>query len=89
MFLLSPAPTWLLALDKTTEYFLAALTLAGLAREKSERVAENALLHQQFIILRRQVKRPACKKTDRFLLLLLAGMIRTWKQALFIVQPQT
>jgi hypothetical protein len=27
------------------------------------------LLRQQLIILHRQVKRPACKKTDRFLLL--------------------
>jgi putative transposase len=42
--------------------------LADLARGKSELVAENALLRQQLIILRRQVKRPACKKTDRFLL---------------------
>jgi putative transposase len=64
-------------------------TLADLARGKSELVAENALLRQQLIILRRQVKRPACRKSDRFLLLLLARMIRTWKQALFIVQPET
>src|SRR6266516_1556304 len=64
-------------------------TLADLAREKSELVAENALLRQQLIILRRQVKRPACRKSDRFLLLLLARMIRAWRQALFIVQPQT
>src|SRR6266700_7792876 len=64
-------------------------TLADLAREKSELVAENALLRQQLIILRRQVKRPACRKTDRFLLLLLAKMTQTWKQALFIVQPET
>src|SRR6266699_92072 len=49
----------------------------------------HALLRQQLIILRRQVKRPTCRKTDRFLLLFLARMIRTWKQALFIVQPET
>src|SRR5438874_11039742 len=41
------------------------------------------------IILHRQVKRPACTKTDRMLLVLLARMIRTWKQALYIVQPET
>jgi putative transposase len=52
-------------------------------------VAENALLRQQVIILRRQVKRPACTKKDRMLLVLLASMVRTWKQALFIVQPET
>jgi len=64
-------------------------TIADLARGKSELLVENALLRQQLIILRRQVKRPTCRKTDRFLLLLLARMIRTWKQAFFIVQPET
>jgi len=64
-------------------------TIADLAKGKSELLVENALLRQQLIILRRQVKQPTCMKTDRFLLLLLARMIRTWKQALFIVQPQT
>src|SRR5215472_17940367 len=44
---------------------------------------------QQVIILRRQVKRPACSKTDRILLVLLASIVRTWKQALFIIQPET
>jgi transposase InsO family protein len=64
-------------------------TLTDLTRSKSELVAENALLRQQLIILRRQVKRPACTKTDRMLLVLLARMVRTWKQALVIVQPET
>ncbi len=64
-------------------------TVAALARTKSELVAENALLRQQLIILRRQVKRPVCAKTDRVLLVLLARVVRTWKQALFIVQPET
>jgi putative transposase len=64
-------------------------TLTDLARSKSELVAENTLLRQQLIILRRQVKRPACTKTDRMLLVLLAKMARSWKQALFIVQPET
>ena len=64
-------------------------TLADLARSKSELVAENALLRQQLIILKRQVKRPACTKTDRVFLVLLARVVRTWKQALFLVQPDT
>ncbi len=63
--------------------------LTDLTRSKSELVAENALLRQQLIILRRQMKRPACTKTDRMLLVLLARMVRTWKQALFLVQPET
>jgi transposase InsO family protein len=64
-------------------------TLTDLSRSKTELVAENAFLRQQLIILRRQVKRPDCTKTDRMLLVLLARMVRTWKQALFIVQPET
>jgi len=68
----------------TSSLLLGMLT--DLARGKSELVAENALLRQQLIILRRPVKRPACTKTDRMLLVLLASMVHTWKQALFIVQ---
>jgi putative transposase len=56
-------------------------TLADLGRSKSELVAENALLRQQLIMLKRQVKRPACTKTDRVLLVFLARVVRTWKQA--------
>jgi len=64
-------------------------TIADLGRSKSQLMAENALLRQQLIILKRQVKRPACTKADRLLLVLLARLVRTWKQALFIVQPET
>src|SRR5438552_10129823 len=64
-------------------------TMADLGRSKSELIAENALLRQQLIILHRQVKRPTCSKADRTLLVLLARLVRTWEQALFIVQPDT
>src|SRR5258708_35550869 len=36
-----------------------------------------------------RVKRPVYRKTDRVLLVFLDRMVRTWKQALFIVQPET
>ncbi len=49
--------------------------LADLARGKSDLVAENALLRQQLIILRRQSK-PVCSKRDRILLVLLAKAVR-------------
>jgi len=52
-------------------------------------MAENAFLRQQLIILKRQVKRPACTKTDRILLVLLARGVRAWKQTLLIIQPET
>ena len=71
----------------TTSLMLGSL--ADLTRSKSALVAENALLRQQLIILRRHVKRPVYVRGDRILLVLLARMVRTWKQALFIVQPET
>ncbi len=64
-------------------------TFADMSRGKSELLAENALLRHQLIILRRQIKRPVYQKTDRFLLVLLVRMVRTWKQALLVVQPET
>jgi putative transposase len=39
--------------------------------------------------LKRQVKRPACTKRDRILLVLFARAVRAWKQTLVIVQPDT
>ena len=64
-------------------------TLADLGRSKSELIAENALLRKPLIILRRQGKRPAYRQADRLLLVLLARLVRSWKQALLIVQPDT
>jgi putative transposase len=60
-----------------------------MTRAMAELIAENALLRQQLIILHRQIKRPVYRKTDRLLLVLLATIVRTWKQALFLVQPET
>jgi putative transposase len=64
-------------------------TLTDLIKPKSELVAENALLRQQLIILRRQSNRPVCTNRDRSLLVLLARATRSWRQALLIVQPET
>jgi putative transposase len=64
-------------------------SLADLSRSKSQLIAENALLRKPLIILSRQVKRPDCRKADRVLLVLLARVVHTWRQALFIVQADT
>ena len=71
----------------TTSFVLG--TLADMTRGRAELLAENALLRQQLIILHRQIKRPIYRKTDRFLLVLLAQMAQTWRQTLFLVQPET
>jgi len=43
-----------------------------LTRTRSELMAENALLRQQVIVLRRGVRRPRIHRDDRLLLLILA-----------------
>jgi len=60
-----------------------------LTRSKPELVLENALLRQQLIVLKRQIKRPKLTWRDRALFVLLASKLRTWKNALVIVQPDT
>jgi hypothetical protein len=57
-------------------------TTADLFRSKPQLVAENALLRQQLMILRRQIKRPVYGKADRLLLVLLASMVRTRQHAI-------
>ena len=64
-------------------------TVMDLTRGKPELVAENALLRQQLIILRRQIKRPSYTRTDQLLLILRARAVQAWRQALVIVQPET
>ena len=59
-----------------------------LVRSRPELVAENALLRQQLIILRRQ-KRPQLSQWDRIKLVCLARLTPNWKDALHIVQPDT
>jgi len=64
-------------------------TAADLVRSRAQLVAENALLRQQLLVLRRSVARPAVTQMDRALLVLLAGRVRAWRQALLLVQPAT
>lgn len=77
--------TW----KKPTRDSLLSDSVLDLCRSKRELVVENALLRQQLIVLRRQVNRPRLTGSDRALLVLLAGRLRTWKSTLFIVQPDT
>ena len=79
----------LVAATKPAAPTLIAGALTDLARSKPELVAENAFLRQQVVVLARSVKRPRCTPADRALLVLLAGRVRAWRQALLIVQPDT
>jgi hypothetical protein len=67
----------------------AAGTGADVDRSRTQLLAENALLRQQLLVLRRSVAHPAVTRADRALLALLAGRVRAWRQALLLVQPAT
>ncbi len=64
-------------------------TGADLVRSRAQLLAENALLRQQLLVLRRSVKRPDVRPADRALLVLLAGRVRAWREALLLIQPAT
>lgn len=79
----------LLTATRPAEQAIATGALTDLVRSRTALIAENALLRQQLIVLRRSVKRLRCTPADRALLVLLASRLRTWRQALVIVQPET
>ena len=74
---------------KPTTLSLISGVISDLTHSRSDLIVENALLRQQLIVLRRQVKRPVFNQHDRFRLVLLARFTRFWKQTLHIVQPDT
>ena len=61
--------------------YVPAGSVLDLCLSKRELMMENALLRQQLIALRQQVKRPQLTATDRILLVLLASKLRAWKSA--------
>ena len=63
--------------------------VGDLTRTKANLIAENAFLRQQLVVLSRQVKRPVPTPADRLRLVLLARLVRGWRAALLIVQPET
>jgi len=68
---------------------VAAGAAADATRSSSELLLENALLRHQVAVLGRTAKRPHLTALDRGLIVLLASRLRTWAQALVIVQPAT
>jgi len=64
-------------------------TLADLPRSRATLLAENALLRQQLIVLRRRTKTPQLMGWERLSLLFLASWIPNWQQVLQIIQPDT
>lgn len=80
---------WLREWTKPDAHGLVSGAVADATRSKSELMLENALLRQQLIVVKRQVKRPQWSWRERSIIVLLASKLRGWREALFIVQPET
>jgi putative transposase len=87
--LLQKAQKWIIAKTKPGSSSQLLGTATDLLRSKTELVAENALLRQQLIVLKRSVKQPKLTARDRWLMVLLSSKLAHWKQALLIIQPDT
>ena len=64
-------------------------TLVSVLATHRQLALENLALRQQNAVLRRSVKRPHLKKSDRFFWVLLSGIWTDWADALTIVKPET
>ena len=71
------------------EYSGVAGAGRDMPRSTAELLAENALLRQQVIVLRRAVGKPQLEDHERLLMVLLARFNAGWRQALHIVKPDT
>ena len=80
---------WFRQWTKPDNHSLALNATLDLTRSRLELMLENALLRQQIIILERQSRRPRLSWRDRTIILLLTSKLRTWKETLKIVQPDT
>ena len=69
----------LAAATRPTSRTLLVETLADMPRRTPPLIAENALLRQALLILRRSAKRPRCMPADRALLVLLASRRPAWR----------
>jgi len=70
-----------------------APVVAGIAqdlfRTRNELVAENAALRQQLIVASRKVKRPELRAWERGLLVALSSRLRSWRNTILLVKPET
>jgi hypothetical protein len=74
---------------RPTTATIAIGLLSDLNQNRRELIIENAMLRQQLIVLKRQVKRPQLTQGDRLRLIFLAKLTSSWQHALHIVQPDT
>ncbi len=75
-------------MDSASGETLVGGAVSDMTRSKRELLAENALLRQQLIVLRRQIKQVRLKGRERLLLVVLASQVHAWRQALLLVSRQ-
>ena len=68
---------------------LVAGLVSDLTRSRTELLTENALLRQQLIVMRRCAKRPKIRWHERGVMVVLAALTRTWRDAILLVKPET
>ena len=74
---------------KPCPHSLISSAITDLSRSRYDLLLENAMLRQQLIVVERQVKRPTLTWRDRALFVLLASRLKSWKETLLIVKPET
>src|SRR5258708_935584 len=90
LFDLACAPRTCFAVAQTTNNLPCARNIRRSDPRQSRTAGgKRAVAATTHHLAREPIKRPVYKKTDRLLLVFLARMVRTWKQALFLVQPDT
>jgi putative transposase len=80
---------YLKRLSRPTNCSVGSGAVVDVTRSKKELLAENVLLRQQLIILKRGQKRPVLSNWDRIKLVCLARLTPSWRQILHIVKPDT
>ena len=63
--------------------------VTDLFRPRRLLLAENVLLRQQLLVLRRQVKRPNLTAFDRTVMVIASALSGTWRESVLLVKPET
>jgi putative transposase len=63
--------------------------VTDLFRPRRLLLAENVLLRQQLLVLRRQIKRPNLTAFDRAVIVIASAITGTWRESVLLVKPET
>jgi len=63
--------------------------VTDLLRSRRLLLAENVLLREQLLALRRQIKRPSLTAFDRAVIVVASALTETWRESVLLVKPET